>query len=818
MRKSPLAAINLKAKPLLRSTQNVTGIDVMRPKLKHYDGRESTLDFSLLYKKGCQADGKVMTQRQDAIVKLAYHFDKQISDKKSHDNIEQEYVKFKYYLAFCDQNNIDPMTKEGYRSFVGDNGELRRLIGIAKKTLPYLFLYEDGKELGIKEASAIGFVGRIRLMLIVCGVYQSIWHSGIGQFRPEINPTPPYSQTELNLALRRLQYYFFSLSSQLVAHKKANPDALPPDELKAVVDEKGNGNVIEVKVSNLRKNGSKAAKVGTPFNRAMQAAYYLFAYYTSFNSASILDVQHPINILSEKREGRTITYATIQGHKGRSNKDVEGLFSDYQPDSIPEAKHNDGIGYVAAEVDKKDGLEFIRALNELSMLYNNHKNGKLLYQIDESGEQIPLGKRLGEAQLTYELGLLADSRSALKDYLVDLFLRALNENQYVDIVTPNNFALGKTVSKKYWFFRNLKNKKVYLINIAYMAIRCMTDIELKNLVMPLIYSEIDYDGNITVSFNYSNGQHGAFDVASKYQRFFELLEDYSNYYNPSKPSKYLPKNASLKPAYLLPLGQQYQTYQWEGVELVNSTWFRSIGVKMGDYYLSLSSRRFRSTTSNNEYNPLDSGYSVAKHILQNTLNTLHNHYADGHPGQNKLITSQAIQVIEEWAKLREIEHAKSIVKERLNIPVLAYDEWKSIRMATNPNGILCSGKPDLAIQKDYRASKSHAKKLLNTDYGDVSCYQFDLCVTCKSAKLVNDVHAAYKLLSFADLLEDAADRMPERTRQLTEKANYLRLLAEENLSADVLEEAEDKLFNEGRYFLHNDDIINTMGEVEYDQI
>lgn len=810
MRKSPLSAKSIKIKPRLSTPQDVIDFALMRPKLVQYNGQETVLDFTLLYKKGCQADGDVLPARKPLIVKLAHHINKQIQDKRAHGSIEQNFVNFKYYLTFCDRNNLDPMTKEGYRSFVGNAGELRRLIELGRKPLPYIFLYEDGQELGIKEATAGQLAGSTKLMLTACGVYRATWHADTRYFCMEVNPTQPYSQNEQRKALRRLQYYFFSLSSQLVAYRKANPGAPPPVSLLAVVDKKDNGKLIEVEVANKRSAEGQSVKSKSPFNRAMQAAYYLFAYYTSFNAAAILDVRLPINILTERKEGRTLKYVTVRGYKGRSHKDVEGLFSDYDPHLMPAADTNNGVGFLAAEVDKKDGLEFIKALSELSALYNNHSNGKLLYQLNERGEQTPIGKQIGNACLADELGLLSDSRTALTDYLVESFAKALDDDKFVSISVPKNFGLGKVVSKKYSAFGLAKIKKVYVVNIAYMAIRCMTDLEIKNIIMPLTYSDINDDGKIIIAFNYVDGRRGQIVVDSKYQAFFESLEAYSLYYNGIKPSKYHP-NQALKPAYLLPLGGKHQTYQWDGIELVNSPWFRSLGIQSGDYYLDLTARRFRATTSNNEYSPSDSGHSVSKYILQNTLNTLHDHYSEGLPAQNKLIASQAIQVIEEWAKVREIEKAKTVVKERLNIPVLEYEQWKRLRMPTNPNGVLCKGAADVTSQNGHRESKRYAEKLLDTDYGEIACYQFDLCMTCKSAKLVDDVHATYKLLSFVDLLEDAADRMPERTSQLTEKATYFRQLAEQNLSVHVLEKAKDKLFREGRYFLHNDNVLNTVG-------
>jgi hypothetical protein len=725
------------------------------------------------------------------------------------------YIAFKHYLVWCDKSELDALTEQGYRGFVGNAGELRRLITLAKKPLPYLFMYEDGQEKGISESTASTKVTWLKQALEYCGVYQSNWHSGIDEFIKESNPTKPYSEHELKLTLRRLQYYFFSLSSQLIEHKRKNPTLPPPDSLIVILDKTDNGHVIEIEVKQSARgvSNSHSVHIGTPFNRAMQAAYYLFAYYTSFNTTSILDVRLPIDVVGARKEGRTLKHVTVRGFKGRSNKIVAGLFSDYDTDSIPKADNGSGAGYITAELDKKDGLTFIKALSELSHSYSKNPYQHIIYQLDNSNEPKLAGQYITRSKLSEELGLYADFTKGLSLFLVDAYFLALERNLRLNISLPNATGFGHTVSKTKTLFIGAQAKKLYLTNVAYAAIRSMSNIDLKNIIIPLTYSDVGLDGKITVSFEYENGEHGQFSIEFKYKRFFESLESYASYYTPTSRSKNHPYMA-LKPPYLIPLGTRRYTKQWDGLEFTKASYLSSLGIRSGDYFLDLGTKRFRSTTSNNHFDPNDSGYSVSKHILQNTIKTLQTHYIDGHPNQNKVIASQAIQVLEEWAKSSDIVDAKTIVRERLDIPVLEYDTWKKLRMPTNLNGVLCDGQPDVTAQKKHRESKYLSKKLLDTEHGGISCYQFDMCVYCKSAKLVDDVHSVYKFLSFIELLEDAADRMPNRINELTDKASYFRKIAEQNISLDVLHDAEDKLFDEGRYFLHDDEFIDSMRALE----
>jgi hypothetical protein len=330
--------------------------------------------------------------------------------------------------------------------------------------------------------------------------------------------------------------------------------------------------------------------------------------------------------------------------------------------------------------------------------------------------------------------------------------------------------------------------------------------------MPLSYSNVNDRGFITVSYVYDNGQSGVFEVEGRYLPFLKRLEAYSSHYNPVVRSKYSP-NQKLTP-FLFPLGQKYKTYQWDGVELDISDYFRKLGIFSGEYLVSLSSQQFRATAANNNFNPDDGGGSVATSLTQNTLQTLRDHYINGHPTQNQVIASQAIEVLEEYCATGNLEDAKDKVRRSRRIEVLEYEAWKQLRQPTNMSGFLCGGTPSGRAETEHRASQKLATNLFDGDV-KIPCYQYDHCIECSSARLVNDVQSAYKLLSFVELLEESSLSMPERQDDLNERANKLLLLAEDNLSANVLDAAEQKLHDEGRYFIHSTNFMNSMKTVVY---
>ncbi|TKA02966.1 hypothetical protein FA893_00155 [Photobacterium damselae subsp. piscicida] len=69
-----------------------------------------------------------------------------------------------------------------------------------------------------------------------------------------------------------------------------------------------------------------------------------------------------------------------------------------------------------------------------------------------------------------------------------------------------------------------------------------------------------------------------------------------------------------------------------------------------------------------------------------------------------------------------------------------------------------------------------------------------------NAKLVDDPKLVYKLLSFIESLIDAADLYPEN-EELERRIASFEELVSMNISESVLEQAEEMLEENGRYFM-----------------
>lgn len=95
-------------------------------------------------------------------------------------------------------------------------------------------------------------------------------------------------------------------------------------------------------------------------------------------------------------------------------------------------------------------------------------------------------------------------------------------------------------------------------------------------------------------------------------------------------------------------------------------------------------------------------------------------------------------------------------------------------------------------------ASSQKKKGIIEEGQDITCYQYDLCVFCKSAKLVDDPYAIYKLLSFLDALSEAIDQYPERASVIQLKINRFQANLD-GLPLETVEQAEDLLEEKGRY-------------------
>lgn len=635
----------------------------------------------------------------------------------------------------------------------------------------------------------------------------SDWQASIKPFsRTKIEAsTKPYTSEEWSALVKRTQLFFFSLVTKLIAFKEENPEAPPPAILDEIIVNREDNRDITITVGKESKGEAKDG-AASPFNQCMAAAYTLFAYYTAFNDTVIKDIRHPIQVVTPKSEGRTSKTVQVRGYKGRAAKDVHALFAASEENEHKEATET-AAGFIVADINKRDsvgsvdGITFIQTLELFSKTYSDDPFDTLIYFLNKEGKKTTIDMHHSLIYLSENLNLLSVRRGELTEHLI---------KTYTDIV-ENNTETTFCWTKREDGARVMNRQRIVMTKrsvthqatpIAYTAISCMTDRSLRNALLPLTYSEKDAQGAITISFRYLDDSTGNFLVPAKYKTFLQLVEKYAAYRNTLPTGG---RGSSSPPPFLLPLGSKTDgTYQWrEGNIPISSRMLRSFGIGYGDYFLNINSSRIRVTHSNLEYKPEENGLT-AQQILQHSIDTADKNYRNGHPDSNKKQMSQALMGLTyiAWGKTRN--EALNLVKQKLNIPILEYDAWKKLNQPTNPNGISCDGKIDLKSEKDWHyAARKFAESHGIIEKGqDITCFQYDLCVFCKSAKLVDDPFAIYKLLSFLDALGESIDQYPERASVIQMKIERFQVHLED-LLIETLEQAKNLLEEKGRYPLFN---------------
>ncbi|MEZ9592984.1 hypothetical protein AB4302_18755, partial [Vibrio breoganii] len=87
------------------------------------------------------------------------------------------------------------------------------------------------------------------------------------------------------------------------------------------------------------------------FNIAMGAAYHLMCFFTSLNDNNVQSTAHPVMIHTDERD-KSLQVVKVSSYKARANKEVDALLTNQSFD-----------------VDKRDGVKFIKTLETLSALY-----------------------------------------------------------------------------------------------------------------------------------------------------------------------------------------------------------------------------------------------------------------------------------------------------------------------------------------------------------------------------------------------------------------------------------------------------------------
>ena len=770
MAKSPLAK-NSKTARHVRNSKNVIPLRLTIPYKSSRNRAVTEFDVSHLLYLGTNRDNDKIESRTPYLRSFCKKAKQYVDNGNRVSTVVRTYERLRAFIVFCDAVKVNPLSEEGYLKFAGNDGELRHRI---KTYHPSKKLWErqHGDELGIKENSTPGIVSALRIALIWCGLPADSWallHRG---FNGEGIPNQGYSDAEEKVLVTRLSELFFTLAPQLIAAKKENLEL--PDELPIVIDLNGYQEVISIQTSlKTRTHGSSqngtSVRASAAFNMVMGAAYHLMCFFTSLNDSDIQGIAHPITIHTDERD-KGLQVVKVSSFKARANKEVDAVLTNQSFD-----------------VEKRDGVKFIKTLETLSALYGGSEEGSgLLFVLNNLGEKsetfnlIELNK-----SLKVKLNLLSPTRASIIPWFKELFYSY--RNQHIIELKKKTNKHGRIVVSKMTHPCSKMHATKGATNTAYCILSCYTDLPLKGILLPLSYSEKGSDGNINISLKYRDGASHCFSISAADKTLIQDIEQFAT----ELADKQYPKYERL----LLKRGHENQAPKdWDGISPITSSQMNRWSIETNEYFISLQSSRWREMTSNQVYS--DNGKGGVQSLLQNLLETIDKHYTNGDARLNKVIISQAMQVMEQLGEGTSLDQAKAMVVTKLGITMLAHDEWKKKqeeeRAKTNPNGIHCNGQQSITGGKDTQRETNNAMCLT------LPCTEYDMCHKCQSAKAVDEVQSIYKLISFIDVLKEALAQYPNAKEEVHEKIAAFEFTLD-GASQDVYEDAMAMFNKNGRH-------------------
>jgi hypothetical protein len=774
MAKSPLGKNSKKAKHV-RNSKNVNPLHFTIPYQRREISTASEFDISHLLYLGVNRNNDKIESRIPYLRSFCKKAKQYVENGKSIFSVTAFYQCLQSFILFCDAVKVNPFSEDGYLKYAGNDGELRHRIKMynpSKKL--WERLHED--ELGMKESSASSNLSNVRIALTWCGFSTQSWVTQHRGFSVDSCPFKGYSEDEENLLINRLSELFFTLAPQLIAAKKQNLTL--PDELLISIDLGGYQEVILIPTTlKARTYGkSKSAtsvKYGSAFNLTMISAYHLMCYFTSLNSSNAIAIAHPITIHTNERD-KSLQVVKVSSHKARANKEVDAVLTNDSDNKF--------------DVNKRNGVKFIKTLEKLSALYGGGEEGSpLLFNLNEKGKKsdsfhlTPASKHL-----TVQLNLISPTRASTLPWFKELFYRYRNQ-QIIKINKETN-ELSRTVVSKVIHPCGIGTARLGANNIAYCILSCYTDLPLKGILLPLSYSEKNSDGNINVSFKYRNGASNCFSIPAADKTLIQDIEQHAKAQADKQISK---KHERLL---LKRGGAKEAPKDWEGISPFTSNQMNAWSIEPNDYFISLQSSRWREMTSNQVYS--DIGIGGVQSLLQDMFGTIDRHYANGDPRLNKVTTSQGMQVVEKLNEVTGLQQAKEIVAAKLGITMLTHDEWQKKQekknAKTNPNGINCNG------QQNIKGGKSTQRETNNVMGFKLPCAEYDMCYKCQSAKAVDDVESIYKLISFIEVLKEALDQFPNANDEIHQKVAAFEFTLD-GASNEVFEGAMALFIKNGRH-------------------
>lgn len=510
MAKSKIAKQSKSVKRV-RNNQNVVPLNLEIPYKHSKSTKVEQFDVSHLLHLGCNKENKKIDSRTVFIRSFCKKAQQYVKNGKSAKSVTRHFETLRAYLSFCDAINAAPFTENGYLKYAGNDGELRHRIK-AFTPSKRLWEYNDGDELGIKESSASGILSSLRTALEWCGLSVSDWANNHRGFGGERAPFKGYSDEEEKLLVERLEALFFTLAPQLIAAKESSTPL--PDTLPLIISLGLNEETLQIPTSlevrkGVPKKNGTAVNPASAFNLAMGAAYHLMCFFTSLNDSNIRQIAHPIDVKTSGRD-KSLQVVKVSSYKARSSSEVDALL----------------VGE-SFDVDKRDGVKFIKLLERLSKLYGSGEDGsELLFTLNDNAEVTDaFNLREVNKKLFNQLHLLSPYRAGNLPWFKELFYTYRNQQTITLKKTVSH--LGRTVVLREVEPTSKAVAGKMATNSAYCILSCYTDLPLKGILLPLTYSEIDSDGNVTVSFNYRSDEVGYFKVPASDLTLIKDIEQFA---------------------------------------------------------------------------------------------------------------------------------------------------------------------------------------------------------------------------------------------------------------------------------------------------
>jgi hypothetical protein len=731
--------------------------------VKNIGGTSANVDMSSFFYAHCDKLKAKKTDRVSYISIFIKNIRQAVEAGENNLTLYTQVNNLNYYLIYCDSMKFSAFTGYAIKAYYH---ELIRASKVYENRKSFLFQHSDGECLGFKKSTAKAIFSSLRFTMENCGcpAYRMTQNlAPIGSGDP--NPNEALSRNERDIFLEKVQVYFFEIAAQLLA--------LEGTEVPAVISIQVDN--CPLLIGSSREDATKKQKgkdfysYAGPFNQAMQAAYYLLSFYSGFNDSQLSSLGRDIEIDKSKSKSNHFYY-NIKARKPRSGgKLVKAT--------------------IGGHVDKSS-WKFLSTLIDISEKYDTTNSGLLIYSKSIEGEIKNIHPASYRARMMVDLFITADTAHLVTEYIASQFISVVQEKKRLLIQTTKSL-IGSKVSKQ-WVKVTQPQKVAPDMAFAVLAVISGLGSNIKDIQAGLDINKLQH-GKIQVTYKKQDAAEGSFVCDSKYYDFLVALEKYS-----AKVQKY-PGPGYPKTSYLIPFGSNSSFItQWNGLcpnRLCEQ--LKKIGIRHGEYFLSLNSSRIRETYARIS-RQAGEGDDVVALILNNSLATVFKHYSTGNRDESRQVMHEALKVMHKIINGSDLQDAIERVLEELDIPVLSIHDPTYRKGKVNAAGFFCDGKNK---PNSHKVTETRAKRL-GIDTDNLPCFQYDKCIDCKSAKLVDDEDALYRSLSCAEAIASGAEYFPEQFEELIKYSQKLKAAITHNISKKMTGILLNRIHEEGLHYLY----------------